>query len=97
MSLKDLRGYGTDIFKRLYLYNNEHIPRFVFFSLRYIIPFSFAFALFGFWYEFDKYERNYGRTYVLVGLVMIMVIISPFIIGYCLYGFRGITRSEEEK
>lgn len=87
-----MRGYALDIFKRLYLYNNETIPRFVFFSLKFIIPASFVFALFGFWYEFDKYERIYGRHYVICGLFIILFMLSPFAIGYCMHGWSELTR-----
>ena len=74
------------------MHNGEHMPGYVFYALKVFVPFSFYFAVFGFWYEYSHYEQIYGKKYVAWGLVLIFLTISPFLFTCFVYGWRKLIR-----
>ncbi len=63
-------------------FNNEIIPPWIYSHLRKYIKPCFIFIFIGFLIEFPNKLNQYGFSLVLIGLIIILLAISPYWINY---------------
>lgn len=80
-----LRGNFSTIMEGLSKYNNEKIPSWIFFFLKYLIGFFYICILIGFFYQLPTHIENFGLALSIVSLIIIILIIHGFFFHYFKY------------